>query len=266
MINEETLRKLQAVYSFERMRNPTLSAQNAQNLNLNLSAGLPFNSQSLSSSVLWAQPSLGVGVSNSLQAQLLLRAQLASGGFGSLAGPMPHPILNMMLLNNLQNFSPQSNSLQVQPDLQSVIDKIQQLSKPLEKVGTLLEKPIAVVPQISKIPTDTSGNSLTDNTPELSKTVDTNTDELPEGEVNELEATESDRDVDKVSLGKKIKKKKMVCGHSDRKHYAKGYCSECYHKKCRMQKPKLCGHDNLYARELCQRCYAEKYKKKGKRN
>lgn len=56
------------------------------------------------------------------------------------------------------------------------------------------------------------------------------------------------------------KKKRNTCGHTDRKHYAKGLCSLCYHKKSRDQKPKLCPHDKLYARDLCQKCYAANYR------
>jgi len=66
----------------------------------------------------------------------------------------------------------------------------------------------------------------------------------------------------KVQSAKKIKKKRNICGHTDRKHYAKGLCSLCYHKKSRDQKPKLCSHDKLYARDLCQKCYAAKYRSK----
>ena len=50
---------------------------------------------------------------------------------------------------------------------------------------------------------------------------------------------------------KKRIKKYNNCGHPERDHYAKGMCSNCYHKYGRSKKPWKCGHDKLYACGLC---------------
>ena len=57
-------------------------------------------------------------------------------------------------------------------------------------------------------------------------------------------------------------RKKISCGHEDKSHYAKGMCSNCYHKYGRTKKPWNCTHDKLYAGGMCQNCYINKYNKK----
>ena len=56
-----------------------------------------------------------------------------------------------------------------------------------------------------------------------------------------------------------VRKKMTNCGHLEREHYAKGMCSNCYHRYGRTKKPWLCTHDKLYACGLCQNCYINKY-------
>lgn len=69
--------------------------------------------------------------------------------------------------------------------------------------------------------------------------------------------------VEKVQTTKKIRKNGErclnKCGHPERKHYAKGYCNNCYHKYGRTGKPKYCEHEVIYAKGLCQKCYLVKY-------
>lgn len=65
----------------------------------------------------------------------------------------------------------------------------------------------------------------------------------------------------KKQLRKRIKKMN-TCGHNDKEHYAKGMCSNCYHKYGRNKKPWNCPHEKLYACGLCQNCYINKYNKK----
>eukprot|EP00331_Platyophrya_macrostoma_P032776 CAMPEP_0176434394 /NCGR_PEP_ID=MMETSP0127-20121128/16652_1 /TAXON_ID=938130 /ORGANISM="Platyophrya macrostoma, Strain WH" /LENGTH=166 /DNA_ID=CAMNT_0017817125 /DNA_START=247 /DNA_END=747 /DNA_ORIENTATION=+ len=60
--------------------------------------------------------------------------------------------------------------------------------------------------------------------------------------------------VEKVSSTKKIKKQN-TCGHTDKPHYARGLCNNCYHRHGRTKKPWLCNHEKLYAHGLCQKCY-----------
>jgi len=52
-------------------------------------------------------------------------------------------------------------------------------------------------------------------------------------------------------LSRKRIKKVNNCGHPDKEHYAKGMCSNCYHKYGRTKKPWKCTHDKLYACGLC---------------
>ena len=48
------------------------------------------------------------------------------------------------------------------------------------------------------------------------------------------------------------------CEHVDRKHYAKGLCSSCYHKGGRTKLAWNCPHSDrvLYAKGCCQECYS----------
>lgn len=65
------------------------------------------------------------------------------------------------------------------------------------------------------------------------------------------------------------RKTKVVtnCEHTDRKHYAKGLCSTCYHKGGRTKLAWNCGHrDRLhYAKGCCQDCYLQFHSKRGKK-
>jgi len=66
--------------------------------------------------------------------------------------------------------------------------------------------------------------------------------------------TESLEPADKITTSKKIKKG-ITCGHTNKPHYAKGLCNNCYHRHGRTKKPWLCKHEKLYAHGLCQKCY-----------
>jgi len=63
------------------------------------------------------------------------------------------------------------------------------------------------------------------------------------------------------------RKTKVVtnCEHTDRKHYAKGLCSTCYHKNGRTKKAWNCEHKNKlhYAKGCCQECYITFHSKRG---
>lgn len=56
------------------------------------------------------------------------------------------------------------------------------------------------------------------------------------------------------------------CPHKERKHYAKGLCSTCYHKKGRTKLAWRCPHiDQVhYAKGCCQECYITFHSKRGK--
>ena len=58
-------------------------------------------------------------------------------------------------------------------------------------------------------------------------------------------------------------KTNTACPHKDRKHYAKGMCNNCYHKKGRKKLAQNCPHKDrpLYARGKCQFCYLHQYHK-----
>ena len=57
-------------------------------------------------------------------------------------------------------------------------------------------------------------------------------------------------------------KKSNRCGHEDKPHYAKGMCSNCYHRHGRSKKPWNCQHQTLYAAGMCQNCYINDYNRK----
>eukprot|EP00331_Platyophrya_macrostoma_P026914 CAMPEP_0176448848 /NCGR_PEP_ID=MMETSP0127-20121128/26073_1 /TAXON_ID=938130 /ORGANISM="Platyophrya macrostoma, Strain WH" /LENGTH=247 /DNA_ID=CAMNT_0017835967 /DNA_START=16 /DNA_END=760 /DNA_ORIENTATION=+ len=102
------------------------------------------------------------------------------------------------------------------------------------------------------------------------KSAQTNTDTTEETRsephAEDASAESSKEGVDKVSLSEKNSKVIKYLGHDERKHYAKGLCNQCYHKKSREKKPTLCPHESLYARGLCQNCYGLKYKKGNRRS
>ena len=56
------------------------------------------------------------------------------------------------------------------------------------------------------------------------------------------------------------------CEHTDRKHYAKGMCSTCYHKNGRTKTAWNCEHKTElhYAKGCCQECYLIFHSKRGK--
>jgi hypothetical protein len=63
-------------------------------------------------------------------------------------------------------------------------------------------------------------------------------------------------------LGNKRKSKTITdCPHTDRKHYARNMCENCYHTLGRKKKPWECSHTNKYhyAHGLCHNCYQSQY-------
>ena len=73
-----------------------------------------------------------------------------------------------------------------------------------------------------------------------------------------------------VRKEKTINRKTKVitnCEHKDRKHYAKGLCSSCYHKGGRTKKAWSCEHTNRvhYAKGCCQDCYISVHSRRGKK-
>jgi len=69
--------------------------------------------------------------------------------------------------------------------------------------------------------------------------------------------------------GPSSRKSKQVtnCPHTDKKHYAKGLCSTCYHKSGRTKKAWACAHNNEvhYAKGCCQECYVQYHSKRGRK-
>jgi hypothetical protein len=51
------------------------------------------------------------------------------------------------------------------------------------------------------------------------------------------------------------------CPHTDRKHYAKNMCHNCYHRKGKSKMAYACGHTTKshYSSGMCQNCYLAKY-------
>ena len=64
-------------------------------------------------------------------------------------------------------------------------------------------------------------------------------------------------------IRRRNRKKRQVtdCPHTDKDHYAKGMCNQCYHILGRSHKATLCEHTELlaYAKGKCQKCYFIEY-------
>ena len=73
----------------------------------------------------------------------------------------------------------------------------------------------------------------------------------------------TENDTLKLKNTEKGKKRKNNCGHIERKHYAKGMCSICYHKAGRTKPAWKCKHTDKpnYARGCWQSCYLSLYYK-----
>ena len=73
--------------------------------------------------------------------------------------------------------------------------------------------------------------------------------------------------VDAEKIASRKTKVVTACEHTDRKHYAKGFCSTCYHKGGRTKLAWNCEHgDRLhYAKGCCQECYLQFHSKRGKK-
>eukprot|EP00826_Nyctotherus_ovalis_P037575 TRINITY_DN3437_c0_g1_i16.p3 TRINITY_DN3437_c0_g1~~TRINITY_DN3437_c0_g1_i16.p3 ORF type:complete len:132 (-),score=28.78 TRINITY_DN3437_c0_g1_i16:69-464(-) len=73
---------------------------------------------------------------------------------------------------------------------------------------------------------------------------------------------ESDKPLDSEILQPNSGQSKTVlCPHKDRKHYAKGMCSNCYHRQGRTKKAWNCPHTSKahYSKGKCQTCYLFEY-------
>ena len=72
-------------------------------------------------------------------------------------------------------------------------------------------------------------------------------------------------DKKQLSDNTNIRKRMNVfrCPHTDRKHYAKNMCNNCYHKQGRNKKATNCPHTERqnYAKGKCQNCYLNDYHK-----
>jgi len=73
-----------------------------------------------------------------------------------------------------------------------------------------------------------------------------------------------DTDEDQVDLketGTRKRREIFKCPHTDRKHYAKNMCHNCYHRKGKTKMAHACGHTNKshYSSGMCQNCYLAKY-------
>ena len=61
--------------------------------------------------------------------------------------------------------------------------------------------------------------------------------------------------------GKRKRREIYLCPHTDRQHYAKNMCHNCYHRKGKSKMAYACGHFDRshYSRGMCQNCYLSKY-------
>ena len=60
---------------------------------------------------------------------------------------------------------------------------------------------------------------------------------------------------------KRMAKEVTACPHTDRKHYAKNMCNNCYHREGRGKLAWVCPHKDRfnYAKGKCQFCYLQHY-------
>lgn len=80
------------------------------------------------------------------------------------------------------------------------------------------------------------------------------------------ESLENEEIEDGLLNGSMIRRRKGCkvvtnCEHTDEKHYAKGMCYLCYHKKGRTKLAYHCQHKTEvhYSKGLCQACYIAQY-------
>ena len=64
-----------------------------------------------------------------------------------------------------------------------------------------------------------------------------------------------------AASGERKRREIYACPHTDRKHYAKNMCHNCYHRKGKTKMATTCGHTNKshYSNGMCQNCYLAKY-------
>ena len=63
------------------------------------------------------------------------------------------------------------------------------------------------------------------------------------------------------SSSRRKRREIFKCPHTDRKHYAKNMCHNCYHRKGKTKMAYACGHvdKSHYSNGMCQNCYLAKY-------
>lgn len=84
-----------------------------------------------------------------------------------------------------------------------------------------------------------------------------------EGEKERRDSFDTEEDIVEVKevSGQRKRREIFKCPHTDRKHYAKNMCHNCYHRKGKTKMAYACGHTNKshYSSGMCQNCYLAKY-------
>jgi len=82
-----------------------------------------------------------------------------------------------------------------------------------------------------------------------------------ETDVNPISSEKEDVSPKSAQVGDKSRKQILHCPHTDKKHYAKNMCHNCYHRKGKSKKADKCGHPERahYSAGMCQNCYLAKY-------
>ena len=91
-------------------------------------------------------------------------------------------------------------------------------------------------------------------------------EEKDNSEIEKQSEEQYNSDDQKQSIDNSNLRKRMnvfKCPHTDRKHYAKNMCNNCYHKQGRNKKATKCPHKDRqnYAKGKCQNCYLNDYHK-----
>lgn len=79
--------------------------------------------------------------------------------------------------------------------------------------------------------------------------------------MNKVEKEDQEESQSQLPVAQRKRREIFACPHTDRQHYAKNMCHNCYHRKGKSKMAYACGHPNRshYSRGMCQNCYLAKY-------
>ena len=133
---------------------------------------------------------------------------------------------------------------------------------PQKSNNSFAPKPIHVTTKVETTRIGRSHSMFVMNPNQESKTTDEKNNSESEKQSEEsVLSDEQKQSLDNSNLRKRMNVFK--CPHTERKHYAKNMCNNCYHKQGRNKKATKCPHRDrqCYAKGKCQNCYLNDYHK-----